>query len=87
MDSDFPPRVYFNGFNDWSLNIMVIAWYHPPNYWDYQAWLQRTCLEIMQQFEAEGIDFAFPSRTLYMAGDKKRQLTLKIENDSDRVTV
>ena len=34
MDPNFPPRVYFNGFNDWSLNIMVIAWYHPPNYWD-----------------------------------------------------
>jgi MscS family membrane protein len=79
MNLDFPPRVYFNGFNDWSLNIMVIAWYHPPNYWDYQAWLQRTCLQIMQQFEAEGIDFAFPSRTLYMADDKKRQLKLTID--------
>ena len=85
MDPDFPPRVYFNGFNEWSLNIMVIAWYHPPNYWDYQSWLQRTCLEFMQQFEAEGIDFAFPSRTIYMAGDKKRQL--KIEKDADHVTV
>ena len=79
MNPDFPPRVYFNGFNDWSLNIMVIAWYHPPNYWDYQSWLQRTCLEIMQQFEAEGIDFAFPSRTLYLAGDKKRQLKVTVD--------
>ena len=87
MDPELPPRVYFNGFNDWSLNIMVIAWYHPPNYWDYQSWLQRTCLEIMQQFEAEGIDFAFPSRTLYMAGDKKRQLKLKVEKDSGSETI
>ena len=46
---------------------MVIAWYHPPDYWLYQAWLQRTCLQIMQQFENEGIEFAFPSRTIYMA--------------------
>ena len=87
MDPNFPPRAYFNGFNDWSLNIMVIAWYHPPNYWDYQSWLQRTCLEFMQQFEVEGIDFAFPSRTFYMAGDKKRQLKLKIEKDTDQATV
>jgi MscS family membrane protein len=79
MNPDFPPRVYFNGFNDWSLNIMVIAWYHPPNYWDYQSWLQRTCLQIMQQFEAEGIDFAFPSRTLYLADDKKRQLNVTVD--------
>jgi MscS family membrane protein len=71
---DFPPRVYFNGFNEWSLNILVIAWYHPPNYWDYQAWLQRTCTSIMQRFLAEGIEFAFPSRTVYMANDSKRQL-------------
>jgi MscS family membrane protein len=76
MKEDFPPRVFFNGFNDWSLNIMVIAWYHPPNYWDFQAWLQKTCLEIMRRFEADDIDFAFPSRTFYMANDDKRQLKL-----------
>jgi MscS family membrane protein len=78
MHPDFPPRVYFNGFNDWSLNIMVIAWYHPANYWDMQEWLQRTCLEILRRFNDEGIDFAFPSRTLYLANDDNRQLKLKM---------
>jgi len=78
MHPDFPPRVYFNGFNDWSLNIMVIAWYHPANYWDMQEWLQRTCLEILRRFNDEGIDFAFPSRTIYLANDDKRRLKLKM---------
>jgi len=78
MHPDFPPRVYFNGFNDWSLNIMVIAWYHPANYWDMQEWLQRICLEILRKFNDEVIDFAFPSRTLYLANDDKRQLKLKM---------
>jgi MscS family membrane protein len=78
MHPDFPPRVYFNGFNDWSLNITVFAWYHPANYWDMQEWLQRTCLEILRRFKDEGIDFAFPSRTLYLAGDEKRELKLKM---------
>jgi MscS family membrane protein len=78
MKEDFPPRVFFNGFNDWSLNIMVVVWYHPPDYWDYQAWQQKTCLEIMRRFEAEEIDFAFPSRTIYVANDDKRQLKLKM---------
>jgi len=75
---DFPPRVYFNGFNDWSLNIIVFAWYHPANYWDMQEWLQRTCLEILRSFNDEGIDFAFPSSTLYLANDDNRQLKLKM---------
>ncbi|MBW2603747.1 MAG: mechanosensitive ion channel family protein [Deltaproteobacteria bacterium] len=78
MKEDFPPRVFFNGFNDWSLNIMVVVWYHPPNYWDYQEWLQKVCLEIMRRFEAEDIDFAFPSRTIYLANDDKRRLKLKM---------
>ena len=75
---DFPPRVYFNGFNDWSLNIMVIAWYHPADYWAMQEWQQQTCLKILKSFNDEGIDFAFPSRTLYLANDDKRQLSLKM---------
>jgi len=57
---------------------MVVVWYHPPNYWDYQAWLQKTCLKIMGRFDAEDIDFAFPSRTIYVANDDKRQLKLKM---------
>jgi MscS family membrane protein len=78
MHPDFPPKVYFNGFNDWSLNIFVIAWYHPANYWDMQEWLQETCLEILRRFTIEGIEFAFPSRTIYMANDDKRQLRLRM---------
>jgi MscS family membrane protein len=75
---DFPPRVFFNGFNDWSLNITVLAWYHPPDYWAFQAWLQGICLEIMRAFKAADIDFAFPSRTLYLANEDKRQLKLRL---------
>jgi len=81
MKEDFPPRVYFNGFNDWSLNILVLAWYHPPNYWEYQAWLQKTCLEIMRRFEAGGIDFAFPTQTVHLANDDKRQLKLQMTGE------
>ena len=57
---------------------MVIVWYHPANYWDMQEWQQRTCLEILRRFNDEGIDFAFPSRTIYLANDDKRQLKLKM---------
>ncbi|MBU1163101.1 MAG: mechanosensitive ion channel family protein [Proteobacteria bacterium] len=78
MNKDFPPRVYFNNFNDCSLNIMVIVWYHPPDYWDCQSWIQKTCLEIMREFEKEEIEFAFPTQTVYLANDEKRQLKLQL---------
>jgi len=78
MHENYPPRVNFNGFNDWSLNIEVYAWYHPGDFWNYQSWLEKTCLKIMRGFEAEGIEFAFPTRTLYLANDDNRQLKLKM---------
>jgi MscS family membrane protein len=73
---DFPPRVYFNEMNADSLNIIVIYWYHPPEYWDYLEHAQWINIQIMERFKAEGIDFAFPTQTLHMAGDDKRPLTV-----------
>jgi MscS family membrane protein len=78
LHPDWPPRVFFNGFNDWSLNILVVAWYHPPDYWAFQSWVQSTCLEIMRRLKAADIDFAFPSQTLYLANEDKRQLKLDL---------
>lgn len=60
---------------------MVIAWCHPPDYWAYQAWLQRTCSEIMHRFADEGIEFAFPAQTIYLANDDKRQLNVRLKNN------
>lgn len=84
LHPDFPPRVFFNGFNEWSLNIMILLWYHPANYWDFQVFIQRTCLEILRRFRDAGIDFAFPSRTVYTAGDDKRPLSVRLAGDGDR---
>jgi MscS family membrane protein len=65
MREDYPPRVFFNGFNDWNLNISVNAWYFPADYWKYQEWLQKTCLEIMRRFREEDIELAYPTQTIY----------------------
>jgi MscS family membrane protein len=65
MRENYPPQAHFAGFGDWSLNITVYAWYHSSNNWEYQSWLERTCLEIMRRFRAEGIEFAFPTQTVY----------------------
>jgi len=65
-DPDRPPRVYFNEFNDWSLNIYMSYWVKPADYWLYQEVNQRGNLETMKRFEAEKIEFAFPTQTLYV---------------------
>ena len=80
MKKDLPPRIYFNAFNADSLNIMVIYWYHPPNYWDFMAFSERFNKAIFQKFQDEGIDFAFPSQTVYMAGDPKRTLDVGVRH-------
>jgi len=79
MTPDLPPRVVFNEFLDAALNILVIYWYTPPNYWDFMAFNQRINLEILRRFNDEGIEFAFPTQTLYLAGDPNRPLDRRQE--------
>jgi MscS family membrane protein len=81
MNPEFPPRVYFNEFNSDSLNILVIYWYHPPNYWDFLQFGERVNSEILRRFNSEGIDFAFPTQTLHLAGDNKRPLNIGISGE------
>ena len=68
-DPERPPRVYFSDFNDWALNIYMSYWVRPPDYWLYQEVNERVNFEIMKLFETEGIEFAFPSQTLYLKKD------------------
>jgi MscS family membrane protein len=82
MHVDFPPRVFMTEFNRDSLNIRIIYWFHPPNYWDFLAFGQRVNSEIMQRFETEGIELALPTTTTLMAQDESRPLQL---TGSDRI--
>ena len=75
-DNDYPPRVYFNDYADANLNIIVIYWFMPPAYWDYLEHAQRFNLRLFEEFEKAGIEFAFPTQTLYLAGDPKRPLDI-----------
>lgn len=68
-DPEKPPRVYFSDFNDWALNIYMSYWVKPPDYWLYHEVNEQVNLEIMKRFEAERIEFAFPSQTLYVKKD------------------
>jgi MscS family membrane protein len=85
MESDYPPRVFFNEFNDASLNLIMLYWYHPPDWAAYMAFSERVNLQIMRAFEAEGIEFAFPTTTNYLSQDERRPLHISISNDTELI--
>ncbi|MDZ8120132.1 mechanosensitive ion channel family protein [Pontiella agarivorans] len=68
MKEDFPPRVFFNDFKASALNILAIYWYHPPAYWDFLAHAEWVNMELLRRYNEAGIEFAFPTQTLYVNG-------------------
>ncbi|WOO42672.1 mechanosensitive ion channel family protein [Rubellicoccus peritrichatus] len=72
---DFPPRVYFEEFSASSLSLLVIFWYHPPEYWEYRSYCEWLNLEIVKQYDAADIQFALPAQTTYLAGDTTRPVS------------
>jgi MscS family membrane protein len=73
----FAPRVSFDEFNADSLNIKVFYWFVPPDYWQYLEHAQRFNLMLFRAFEQADIDFAFPTQTIHLANDDKRQLRIE----------
>ena len=64
---------------------MMIYWFHPNDYRAYMDFTESVNLKIMRAFEAEGIEFAFPTSTTYLAQDDRRPLHINfsgIDNKS-----
>lgn len=58
--------ISFNKFADSALNINVIHWWKASELPKYAAGMQELNLEVKKRFDAEGIEFAFPTQTLYL---------------------
>lgn len=84
MNPELPPRVFFDEFNAHSLNLQMQYWYHPPDYWSYMAFNEKVNFEIIRRFNEAGIDFAFPTQTLHLAGDPKHPLKVGVENETGK---
>ncbi len=82
MDPKRPPRVYFTEFNPDSLNISMMYWYHPVKIWKSRAFGQKVNLKIMQEFRKEGIKFAVPTTTTYLAQEDEQSLHFTPFEDS-----
>jgi len=58
--------ISFNKFADFSLNIMVVHWWGSTDYKEYLGGMQELNLTIKERFDAEKIECAFPTQTLYL---------------------
>ena len=61
---------------------MMVYWYNSANFWDFNAFNQSVNMQIMQEFEKEGIKFAFPTMTTYLTQENKQPLHLTVSGDS-----
>ncbi len=59
-------RSHFKGFGDSSLLFETVYWMRVPEYVVAMDTQQAINLELYRRFEAEGLDFAFPTRTLFV---------------------
>jgi MscS family membrane protein len=64
MTSDL--SISFNKFESSSLNIQVVHLWNSTDVKAYLAGFQLLNLEIKKRFDAEGIEFAFPTQTVYV---------------------
>lgn len=58
--------ITFNNFADSSLNINVVHWWKGIDGRACLAGMQEMNFKVKERFEAEHLDFAFPSRTIYL---------------------
>jgi small-conductance mechanosensitive channel len=65
-------RAHFKEFGDFSLNFEIVYYVLSADYNIYMDIQQAMNLHIFRRFEEEGIEFAYPTRTLHItqfAGD------------------
>ncbi len=59
-------RVHFKEYGDSSLNFEVVYYMTQPDYNLYMDVQETINLEIFRRFQEEGIEFAYPTRTVYL---------------------
>lgn len=61
----------FNKFESSSLNILVVHWWNSTDFKEYLGGIQGMNLALKERFDTEGINFAFPTQTLYVKQDSE----------------
>ena len=63
-------RSHFAGFGEWSLNFEAVYYVLSSDFTKHMDVLQAINLRVFEEFEKAGIEFAFPTRTLYLNAEK-----------------
>ena len=83
-------RAHFNAFGDSSLDFEIVYYVLDADYNVYMDIQQAINLELFKRFEEEGIQFAYPTRTLYLhpqADEPKAESGKPALQDKDRTRV
>lgn len=59
-------RAHFSNFGDFSLNFEIVYWVLDRDYALYMGIQQEINLALYRKFEEEGIEFAYPTQTLFI---------------------
>jgi len=62
-------RAHFKGFGASSLDFEIVYYVRVPDYNAYMDVQQAINLRIVERFEAEGIEFAYPTQTIFLERD------------------
>lgn len=62
-------RSHFAAYGDFSLNFESVYYVKSPEYFDYMDTQEAINLELYRKFEQEGVEFAYPTQTLYLKRD------------------
>lgn len=63
-------HVYFNNFNDCSLDILVYAFFRTPDWGTELRERHRLLMDILRLGQDIGVEFAFPTQTIHMGKEK-----------------
>ena len=63
-------RTHFKEFGDFSLNYEVAYYVQSSDYADYMNVQQEINFQLKERFEKEGIDFAYPTQTIFIEKNK-----------------
>lgn len=63
--------VSFNKFADSALNIIIVHWWNSTDHKAYLDGMQTLNFQLKKRFDEEGIEFAFPSQTVYIKTDSE----------------
>jgi small-conductance mechanosensitive channel len=72
-------RAHLKSFGDFAINFEYVFYIETPDYLVYMNTVQAINLTLFEKFEQLGIEFAYPSQTIYLYKNKLDTITNKVE--------